>query len=326
LQLTACSLRLLPVSCAMLKPLVILFFIVMYGSAHAQLTYANLYVDYDSAWTYKNLKIIPIRPKSNGGGNTMPDMISLSQGLQQGTVKVTERGSASTENVHWLRINNNSGKHVYIGAGEVILGGRQDRMVAKDTVLASSTADQYITVMCVEEGRWSEKEKKFQYNNYANPTLRKVLDQSKNQVTVWREILAQLDYSGIKSPTLAYAARRANKKYTPEQDAYLRFFNEHFKYSDSTIAGIVCMSGDKVIGCDVYAGNNMLYGELAPLLHGYIEEAITFGSEPVIKDDKIKTYLDNILTNETTQEAYLKKNGRLYKYRDKVVHLTGYAQ
>jgi hypothetical protein len=27
-----------------------------------------------------------------------------------------------------------------------------------------------------------------------------------------------------------------------------------------------------------------------------------------------------------SQEAYLKKNGKMYKYRQKVFHITGYAQ
>jgi hypothetical protein len=47
---------------------------------------------------------------------------------------------------------------------------------------------------------------------------------------------------------------------------------------------------------------------------------------PVIKDEKIKEYLKPVLTSEASQEAYLKKNGKLYKYREKVVHITGYAQ
>jgi hypothetical protein len=311
----------------MVKRLITLGFLFLSKIVPAQLTYQNLYVDYDSAWTFKNLKIIPIRPKGFGGlARVAPDVVSLSEAIANGTAVVTERGSAATENVHWLRINNNGVKPVYIGSGEIILGGRQDRMVSRDTMLPPSPKDQYIHVMCVEEGRWSNKEKKFQYNNYADPSLRKVLDQSKNQVLVWKEVLAQLDHSNTKAPSLAYLARRNDKKYTPEQDAYLRYFHEKFKNSDSSITGIVCISGDKVIGCDVYAGNNLFYGELLPLLHGYIEEAITFGSTPAIKDEKIKEYLDPILTSEPSQEAYLKKNGKVYKYKQKVVHITGYAQ
>jgi hypothetical protein len=307
--------------------LLILLLLVLCKTATAQLTYERLYVDYDSAWTYKNLKIIPIRFKGFGGSaRVYPNVVSLSQAMQEGFVKVSERGTASTENVHWLRINNTSDKSVYIGSGEIILGGRQDRMISKDTILAPSGADQYVPVMCVEEGRWSDKQKKFLYNNYANPTLRKVLDHSKNQVLIWKEILSQLNYAGTQAPTLAYAAHRANKKFTAEQEAYYQYFSEKFKNADSTITGIVCMSGDKVIGCDVFAANNLFYGELLPLLHGYIEEAVTFGRLPVIKDKQVKEYLDNILTDEQRQVDYLKRNGKIFKYRDKVIHITGYAQ
>ena len=309
------------------KKLIFICFLFIYKIVPAQLTYQTLYVDYDSAWTYKNLKVIPIRPKGYGGAaKVMPGVVSLSQGIANGSVVVTERGTAATENVHWLRINNNGKESVYIGMGEIILGGRQDRMVAKDTILPPSPKDQYIPVMCVEEGRWSDKEKKFQYNNYADPALRKVLGQSNNQVLVWKEIFSQINNNGTNAPTLAYLAHRNDKKYTPAQNEYLRYFNEKFKNGDSSITGFVCMSGDKVIGCDIYAGNNLFYGELQPLLHGYIEEAITTGRVPVIKDEKVKEYLNPILTSEASQESHLKKNGKMYKYKEKVVHITGYAQ
>ena len=47
-----------------------------------EITYDNVYVDYDSAIEYKNLRIIPIRPK-NGLGNNAPHAISLSQAVRR---------------------------------------------------------------------------------------------------------------------------------------------------------------------------------------------------------------------------------------------------
>lgn len=308
------------------KNLLLVLFLLIYKLVPAQLTYQALQVDYDSAKTFKNLKIIPIRFKGPGDGRMRPEVVSLSKAIQQGLVTVSERGTASTENVHWLRINNNSDKAVFVGSGEVILGGRQDRMVTKDTVLMPSRSDQYISVMCVEEGRWSDKEKKFAYFNYATPQLRKVLDQSNNQVTVWREILNHLDFNGVNSPTLAYASRRADKKFAPLVQEYYNYFIDQFRRSDSTITGFVCMSGDKVIGCDIYAGTNLFYGQLEALLPGYIEEAISYGKSVTIKDAKVKEYLDRILTDEESQRAYLKKNGKIYRYKEKVIHITGFGE
>jgi hypothetical protein len=311
----------------MSKSLLTVLFLIIYQILSAQLTYKTLFVDYDSAWTYKNLKIIPIRSNGkDGSARPFPNIVTLSQALQQGLVTVSERGSASTENVHWLRINNKSNKPVYIGSGEVILGGRQDRMVSKDTLLVPTGSDQYISVMCVEEGRWSDKEKKFGYNSYAYPQLRKVLDQSRNQVLVWKEVANMLEFNNVHAPSLAYTAHKLDKKFKLQEDEYLRYFMDKFKNSDSTIVGFVCMSGERIMGCDVFAGTNLFYGALQPILTGYVEEAITYGKPVTVTNDKIKEYLDKILTDEASQAAYLKKNGKIYKYNDKVIHITGYGQ
>lgn len=316
----------------MSKGFFILLLLWMVKGAQAQLTYHNLTVDYDSTWEHKHLKIIPIRPKGGGNGHPlgMPQqsgrpIISLSEALKLGYVKISERGTASTENVHYLRINNSSDTAVFIASGEVITGGRQDRMVTKDTVLAPTGRDQYIDVMCVEEGRWSKKEKQFGYYGYANPSLRKVLDQSRNQVLVWKEIFGQLEGSAIRSPTLAYAARKQDKKYLLQEIEYFRFFYDKI-IKDSTVTGFVCVSGDKVIGMDVFSGNNLFREELESLLRGYIEEAIVRGSPVTARDTTVKKYLDKILTSERAQEEYLKKNGKIFRYEEKVYHITGYAE
>lgn len=300
---------------------------VILQTTAAQITYETVFVDYDSAWVFRNLKLIPIRSKGSGpGGSSVnnSEIISLQQGLKTGVLTISERGTASTENVHWLRLNNRSKKPVFVASGELMIGGRQDRMVTKDTILVPTGKDQYIPVMCIEEGRWSEKEKRFVYANYANPRLRKVLDQTKNQVRIWKEISNQLDSNKITSPTLAYAAPHPDKKMPLYRDEYLSFFLEKFRKSDSTIVGFVCISGNKIIGCDAFAGNNLFYSSSDALLPGYIEEAIRFGKTPTVNEDLIKTYMDHFMIDEKTQEQYLKKNGKLYKYNNKVFHLTAF--
>lgn len=316
----------------MFKRFLVLVLLTATFVAKGQLTYNNLTVDYDSTWTYKNLKIIPIRPKGGGAGNPlgMPQqpgraIISLSQALKLGYVKITERGTAATENVHYLRINNRTDTAVFIASGEIITGGRQDRMVTHDTIMVPNGRDQYFDVMCVEEGRWSNKEKAFGYYGYANPDLRKVVDGSKNQVLVWKEIFGQLEGNGIKSPTLAYAARKQDKKYMLQEVEYFRYFYDKI-IKDSSITGIVCVSGDKVIGTDIFAGNNLFREELEPLLRGYIEQAIEKGSPAKATDPKVKEYMDKILTSEHEQEQYLKTNGKIFRFEQKVYHLTGYGE
>jgi len=288
-----------------------------------EITYDNVSVDYDSAVEFKNLRIIPIRPK-NGFGKKAPKAISLSQAIKQGIAVISERGTASTENVHFLRINNHSDQTIYISSGELISGGRQDRIVTRDTLLEPNGRDQYVSVMCVEELRWSDKEKKFAYENFANPALRKVLDVNKNQVLIWQEIGRQLGESNIQSKSAAYLSRNANKKMVQLNDEYYNFFKQKFKTSDSTVVGFVCMSGDKVIGSDIFASSDLFYNQLDPLLKGYCDQALYVGKPVTITREEQKIYLDKLLTDKISQEAFLKDNGKIFRQHGQVIHINSF--
>jgi len=291
--------------------------------AGAQLIYETVWVDYDSALEYKSMQIVPIRPRARDG-QPGPGSISLGQAIRQGMATISERGTASTENVHWLRINNKSDQTIFVASGQLLTGGRQDRMITKDTLLIPTGTDQYIPVMCVEEGRWSQKERKILYGDYANLRLRKVLDRTKNQALIWKEIFAQLDSADFQSPSLAYASMKQDKHFSKKESEYVNYFLDRFKRSDSSIVGFVCITGSRIVGCDIFADKRMFFDELQPLLAGYINDVLTEGSEPFLDKTDIKVYMDQILTNETLQDQYCKKNGKIFRAGNKVIHLTAY--
>lgn len=304
-----------------MKAILSLILFLYAGPVSAQITYEQVEVQYDSVWEYKNLRVIPIRSKGSTGDK---EIVSLSKAIRNGWVTVTERGTASTENVHWVRINNHSEHPVFISSGEMVAGGRQDRMLAKDTVLIPTGGDQYVPAMCIEEGRWSEKEKKFVYGGYGNPALRKVLDLSRNQVLIWKEVYGQLESGLVKSPTIAYGSKRADKKYLAEEINYFQYFLHRLRNTDSTLVGIVCMSGSRILGTDIFAGNNIFYDEVEALLGGYIEQAHYQGSVPSVPEETLRAYMDLLLMDEASQEAYCRKNGKQFRYEGKVFHVTAY--
>lgn len=308
----------------MMKAIVwILLLLSIHNLSSGQLIYETVWVDYDSAMEYKSLQLIPIRPKDMAG-KPGPRLMSLGRAIQTGVATISERGTASTENVHWLRVNNKSDNPIFVSSGQTFTGGRQDRMVTRDTVLHPTGNDQYIQVMCIEEGRWSEKEKKIQYNNYANVNLRQVLDKSKNQVLIWKEIFTQLSAANLKSPTFAYAAMSQNKEIQIQESDYLKFFRDKVKNSDSSMTGFVCVSGNKVLGCEIFADRQLFYDEFEPLLFGYINEAVLRGSPPMLVKEEVKEFMDKILTNETLQDEYCKKNGKIFRVNNRVVQVTAY--
>ncbi|HVS95865.1 MAG TPA: DUF6569 family protein [Puia sp.] len=296
-------------------------------SASAQLTYETVYVDYDSAWTFRNLKIIPVRKKGGGG---LPgfngQMVPLGEALKKGIVTVTERGSTSFENVHWLRLNTHTDKSVYIAGGEIIGGGRQDRMIVHDTIIRPSSKDQYVPVMCVEEGRWSNKEKKFEYGNFANNHLRKVMDSAHNQVLIWGEIDRQLQAGAFKNKSFAYLSRYKDKKYMTVHDEYFHFFMDKFAKTDSNVVGFAALTGDKIIGTDIFASTDLFYPQLDPLLHGYIDEAVNAGAPVMLKDPPVKRYMDALLKDESSQEEFVRDKGSIFRDGGMVIHINTYTK
>ncbi|MES1225811.1 MAG: DUF6569 family protein, partial [Bacteroidota bacterium] len=269
-----------------------------------------------------------IRKKGNSFGDAssplIQNTISFKQALQQGLVTVQERGTTAIENVHWLSLYNNSDKNVLVSSGEVLEGGRQDRMTSRDTIVAAKSGRIDLPVMCVEEGRWSEKDKKFAYRKMANMHLRKTLDQTRSQVQIWKEINGQLDSGKIKNKTLSYLSRDKDKIFTALQNEYWQYFKDKFGKPDSNIVGIVCVSGDKILGSDIFISSNLFYGKLESLMQGYIEEATVFGAPPKVPNTKVQKYLDQFLNDEVTQEEFVKKNGKLFKAGGKVIHITTY--
>ncbi|HTG13694.1 MAG TPA: DUF6569 family protein [Blastocatellia bacterium] len=95
------------------------------------------------------------------------DFITLDQGLRSGKVIITELGAngqtrrinrrqiSDGAEVNRLALTNNSGKALVLIAGEMILGGKQDRIVGHDCVIEAGNVPVPFDVFCVEHGRWS---------------------------------------------------------------------------------------------------------------------------------------------------------------------------
>jgi hypothetical protein len=151
-----------------------------------------------------------------------------------------------------------------------------------------------------------------------------VLDVGKNQVLIWNEIDNQLQSADIKNNTMAYLSRNLDKKYVEIDEDYFKFFKQKFKSSDSTIVGFVCVSGNKIIGSDIFANRSFFYSQLEPLLRGYIDETIFYGGKGMVDNDKVHDYMDKILTDERSQEEFVNKNGKISRQGGQVIHITTY--
>jgi len=311
--------------------LITLFFFI--SPAFAQFTYENLEVDYAGAYQFKDLKIIPIRSKpgfieANKQAASLSNALSLRQALATNQASISERINSRGRirpTVNTLTIENFSDQPIFLMSGEVVTGGMQDRVIARDVVIQPRSGRVDIPVYCVEEGRWTDNTKKEKFKNYheASMHLRKVIDRDQNQAAVWKEIKKENRRDNIRSSTDAYTAHASSPEYIRRENEYLTFFNEKFRNKEN-IVGIVGVSGGVVIGCDIFATSELFYREYNNLIFAYIDEVLTFGMPVTMTDAMVKSYMDNLLTNRRMQQRFVRQNGKMFKQGEQIIHITTY--
>ncbi len=87
--------------------------------------------------------------------------------------------------------------------------------------------------------------------------------------------------------------------------------------NENNVIGVVAVSGNVILGCDMFASHDMFVKYLPNLLNSYATEAITSGSEAKVPYDKVRAYLDGILEDESKQETEVPKNGAMLKDGEK---------
>jgi hypothetical protein len=101
--------------------------------------------------THKNLAVFLIH-----GEDRIPakNILTLQEALEQKKAILHETG-----NVEELAIENLSeDEEIFIQAGDIVKGGKQDRTIPVDVVLAPRSGRVPIASFCVEQGRWCQRE------------------------------------------------------------------------------------------------------------------------------------------------------------------------
>ncbi len=229
--------------------------------------------------------------------------------------------------VNALQIQNVSNDTVYLMAGEVIQGGKQDRVIAKDMVIAPNSELITLPVFCVEKGRWSYEKgvyKNFnQYFQVANIQVRKSLQGNTSQEKVWQTIEKFNNRNLIASQTDAYTDLAQSEGFMKQITAY----NEHLAdaFTDTpNVIGVIAVSGDQVIGCDMFATPQLFAQQYPNLLYAYATEAISNGDQPQIEPKAVQQYLATFLAAEDGEEKLVKDKGSVFELDGKKVHISGF--
>jgi hypothetical protein len=226
--------------------------------------------------------------------------------------------------VNTLQLENTSKDTIYIMAGEIVQGGKQDRVIAQDMVLPPASGVMNMSVFCVEQGRWkynSTDSSRFQTHYGAGSVkLRKTVEKTKNQQAVWSEVRRSNNEHNVNTETQAYTAQKEVPYLKKNTEEYLAYFQKALE-NEQDIIGVLVVTGDKVVGCDLFASPALFQSQITTLLPSYIAEALTDGSPVNVKAQTVQNYLDNLLKEET-QSSFIEKHGKTFEHQNKKLRIS----
>ena len=117
------------------------------------------------------------------------EFLTLDEGLRSGDVVVTEAGQARglirrrpgeppimhpmhDAEVNRLVLVNNSKRPLLLLAGEIVTGGKQDRVIGKDRIVPAESDPVDLSVFCVEPGRWVPANGKYGFGSAGGASWR----------------------------------------------------------------------------------------------------------------------------------------------------------
>lgn len=198
--------------------------------------------------------------------------LTLSEALEQHKVVVYETGS-----VNQLQVENLSQDDVYIQSGEIVKGGRQDRVLKDDIILPSASGKVDITSFCVEHGRWTqrgnESAKAFEAapNAIASPQMKRAV-KAGQQSAVWAQVAAAQESLAQRLRASVTSTASASSYQLTLEAPKVKAATAGFRAGLGDLAsknadalGYVAVVNGKVTGADVYATHE-LFRKLWPKL------------------------------------------------------------
>lgn len=296
----------------------------------------SLLSEQQAEWQYENLRLVPIVAKeeflqSNAGSAQVK---TLSEVISNHRFRISEKKPygrfEDSGAVNNLTVQNKTENAVILLSGDLVQGGRQDRVVGEDQIIAARSLKD-IPVFCVEPNRWTyhnttdeeavskaQNDRIFAFSGYyhvAAGDIRQTLASSKNQQEVWDKVGKITSEHEAGSETGTYAALEKSEAFTRQRDAYLHFFSDKFAELDNMV-GIIAVSGSQVIGSDVFGSPDLLQRQLDHLLYSYLTDAITKGDSPQISEDLLQFQLNKINQAIADHKGLYYKGALVHYYKE----------
>jgi hypothetical protein len=299
--------------------------------------------------SYENLTVFPVVSFS---GYDTSAFLTLEDGLSSGEVTVREQGADAIyrnrdgsrpavqnyggPSVNQLVLVNRSKRPLVLLAGELVSGGKQDRVIAKDRIVAPFGEPLPLNVFCVEHGRWSSGSQFNQAKTIVHPSVREQAAVKQEQADVWAAVTAgsvakrapsappaQVGSADLEAtvrdeaPTQSYSKIYESRRVSSSVESVVseiqrRFRKETAGLKGERVVGVVVAYGGEVAWSDIFASDELFSHYWSKLLRSYAVEAV---ARPTLREKA---------SVEDAQEFLRRLNGReqtesepgIYRWRE----------
>ncbi len=295
----------------------------------------------EDAIIFEKLRLYPILANAAmiKKNQALKNLKTLEEALSLKGFHITEKKKFGPDNetgvIDQLTVQNKSRDTVFLMIGDIVKGGKQDRVIAQNMILPPRKLSQ-ISVFCVEKNRWYFKniegdtsvnvssKKQYAFTGHyhlASNDLRKIIIKEKNQEAIWNKVSQITSFHEADSETNAYANLEASDSYTTERDRYLQFFRPALS-TENNIVGVLSLSGGKILGADIFAHPNIFEKKKESLLRAYVTEAVSLDSISVFDADKLDRYVKQLNWSYNNKRKSQKDQFKKFRYQEKIVHFT----
>ena len=233
-----------------------------------------------------------------GGNRAKParNRTQVAQSVNQAAPE-TEMG----DDINQLTAVNRAQKPLYLMPGEVILGGRQDRTISEETLIAATGKPVPIGVYCVEHGRWSRRaaaktemmlaELGDQSSNpeklaakaargnfvakggFLGKSGRMAAQAGEGQQKVWEEVAEANSKSRVMSSSGAFTANFIDKTVAHQLQPYIEALADPIAKQDCVVGVVIAVNG-QIESADVFESTPLFLKLWPKLLKCYALDAL----------------------------------------------------
>ena len=227
-----------------------------------------------------------------------------------------------------LFVENISSDTIIVLGGEVVRGGKQDRMIAHDFMVLPHSGKVDIAVYCVEHGRWTGSEAlpdaDFEIAMDVAPNkVRRAAKADAPQEKVWDEVAHLNRDLDVSDPTEALASAVDDSKMEESIQPYKNQL-EKIDWPESVV-GVIAVMGNEIVGLDVFAQHQLFIKYYPSLLSSYCSDAYALRDSAMMPYAEVQSFLNTLITNEAAFGKRIQEHGTQLEYRGYRIHGAVYG-